>query len=78
MKHFSNGQRVKVVSHDDLNMIGNVGTVVRLRIQDNGAWVKMDKGVTAGMRKEHFPFSGDATDSRCNHTLLYPEHCEAA
>lgn len=77
MKSFNSGLRVKVIAHDDPNMIGNVGTVTRWRIQDYGAWVKMDKGVAAGMKPDNFPFSADATDSRCNHTLLYPEQCEA-
>jgi hypothetical protein len=72
MKRFKCGMRVRIVSHKDVNMIGNEGTVYRLRIADNGAWVRMDKRLAT----EWFPF-GDM-DSRSNHTLLSPDQCEKA
>lgn len=71
MRNFSNGQRIKVnLPHD--RMHGKVGTVVRLRMGDNGAWVKMDDELPEELRS--FPVG----DSRDHHLLLYPEDCEKA
>lgn len=71
LKRFDNGLAVKVIEHDDSRMVGNIGKVVRLRISDNGAWVRMEKRLTDS---GDFPFS--EPDERANHTLLYPDQCE--
>jgi hypothetical protein len=73
MKSFENRQRIRVtaVSHE---LCGLYGTVVRLRIKDDQAWVNMDAPLRDGMR--YFP-EGDSA-GRENHTLLAPDECEPA
>ena len=69
MKRFENGQRVRV-SDPEHPMVGEVGTVRRLRKIDGGAWVEMDRDLPLDLRT--FP----ADDPRRNHALLYPDECE--
>lgn len=69
MKRFANGQRVTVKEGP---LEGVQGTVVRLRISDDGAWVKMDKRIESN--HDLFPFP--AGDSRSHNTMLYPEDCQ--
>jgi hypothetical protein len=71
MRRFFNNQRVRVLE-PDTGLQGRVGTVVRLRMSDNGAWVQMDEALPDELRA--FP----ANDPRGNHILLFPEQCAAA
>lgn len=48
-----------------------LGTVVRMRRSDNGAWVALDKRIDYVC-----PFPAD--DSRATHVLVFPENAEAA
>jgi hypothetical protein len=73
MKSFTNGQRV-IVAADDHELNGMLGTVKRLRLKDDGAWVDMDGPLPVGMRK----FPEDDQHGRGNHQLLFPEDCEPA
>lgn len=66
MKRFRYRQRVRVVRGEPL---GGKGTVVRLKIADDGAWVKMD---TLRDNLRVFPIG----DDRQNHIELFPEMCE--
>jgi hypothetical protein len=68
---FRDHQRI-VVTHPDNPLVGHVGTVMRLRRADGGAWVRMDDPVPADRRV----FPGD--DDRANNVLLFPEDCELA
>jgi hypothetical protein len=82
MNIFKLGQRVRV--RPDLNyskepenewddwLLGRTGTVVRCRIADSGAWVKMDEPIPEKIAK--FP----KDDDRRNHVLLYPTECVEA
>lgn len=70
LKKFTNSMRVEVKEHDDPAMVGMLGTVVRLRQADNGAWVRMN----IRLDSDDFPFPEG--DSRSHHTLLYPDQCE--
>ena len=67
MIRFHNNQRVTVVDGDDA---GKTGTVVRLRMSDDGAWVKLDS------EPAHPRFPAD--DSRHCDVMLYPEQAEPA
>jgi hypothetical protein len=74
MKQFTDGQRIRVVETETEEasvLEGETGVVVRLRMGDSGAWVKMDNDLPDNLRS----FSKD--DVRANHILLYPEECEA-
>jgi hypothetical protein len=62
-----NGQRVKVISGEEH---GKTGTVVRVRISDSGAWVRLDSEPV----KPIFPCG----DNRHNDVVLYPEEVEEA
>jgi hypothetical protein len=74
MNSFRNSQRVRIVAQDGLDertfLIGKVGTVVRCRYGDNGAWIDMDEPLDENLTI--FP----AGDRRRNHILMYPEECE--
>ena len=69
MKRFKNQQRVMVNEKFD-PLKGKLGTVVRLRRADNGAWIKMDDALPLGLAS--FP----SDDSRCNDIVLYPDECD--
>jgi hypothetical protein len=78
VKRFIQGQRVMVKSVD----VGvrefalskpALGTVVRLRRNDDGAWVSLYE---RNPNDSVHPFP--VGDSRATHVLTYPEHCEAA
>lgn len=70
MKDFKRGQRVKVWDKEH-PLFGIAGEVVRLRIADDGAWVKMDE-IPADVTR-YFP--ADDEHGRGNHFLLYPDEC---
>jgi hypothetical protein len=74
MERFKFNQRVRIVSQDGLSereqLIGKLGTVVRCRYGDNGAWINMDDPLDEKLTS--FP----ARDPRRNHILMYPEECE--
>ena len=73
MDRFTNGQRVKVVTEDlteGISMLGKVGTVVRIRMQDSGAWIEMDDPLPEKLA------SFEVGDSRRNHIIFYPDECE--
>lgn len=71
LEHFKNLQRVKVANPDH-PCVGKVGTVVRKRIADNGAWVNMHDDLPDDLRS----FPADDRAGRGNHIILYPEECE--
>ena len=71
MKRFENEIRV-VVTDKSHALHGMGGTVKRLRMGDNGAWVAMDGPVPDELR--YFP--SDDIHARGNHVLLYPEECD--
>lgn len=75
MKTFKNGQRV-ILDQPEMHkaLRGKIGTVVRLRRCDNGAWVRMDEDVPDELRS--FPANDEA--GRGNHVMLYPEECSPA
>ena len=74
MKRFKNGQRVQVVTPDQehAKLINQCGTVVRLLIRDESAWVRMDND--PGDELARFPVG----DDRRNDVNLFPDECEAA
>lgn len=67
MRCFQNDQRVFVKHDADGNQIKAVGTVVRLRRADDGAWINLDQ------RHPRCPFPAD--DPRSNHVIAFPEDC---
>ena len=70
MKRFSDNDYVEVTVEGDLK--GRKGVVVRLRMNDNGAWVDMDDPLPIDLTS--FP----QEDSRHRHILLYPTECQLA
>jgi hypothetical protein len=73
VERFSNGQRVKITTDaltKGISMLGKVGTVVRIRMQDNGAWIEMDDPLPEELA------SFELGDNRRNHIIFYPEECE--
>jgi hypothetical protein len=73
---FREGQRVRVLwcARDEGTPVNAVGTVVRLRRADEGAWIALDK------RHEHaafHPFPAEDESGRGTHLLAYPDECEA-
>ena len=70
MDHFRKGMRVTVVSPDESSLKGYVGTVTRLRIADEGAWIRMDELLPEGLA--NFPLG----DPRHRDYTLYPDECE--
>ena len=71
MKRFENNQRVVVASAGHV-LNGMAGTVKRLRIGGDGAWVEMAGSIPDELRK----FPADDSHGRGNHVLLFPEDCE--
>lgn len=69
MRAFTRGQRVTIETFGNASLVGQSGTVRRVRMGDNGAWVEMDSRPPAQFCS--FP----ADDSRANHLLLCPELC---
>jgi len=71
IRSFHDEQRVKVLRNDKGIAVGAVGTVRRLRRNDNGAWVELDR---RHKNEAVHPFlRGDDRDC---HVLAYPEDCE--
>lgn len=72
MNEFKHNMRVKIT---DTNhpLHGNFGTVMKLNVLDDLAWVRMDHRENI---KRVFPFP--RTDNRSNYTLLAPEQCSEA
>ena len=68
MKRLLKGDRVRVVRRDH-PLFQQAGTVVRVRMADDGAWVEMDGDVPEGIRE--FP----AGDPKARHVMLYPDQC---
>lgn len=69
MERFRCGQRVKMIDTDS-PLLDRVGTVHRLLIRDESAWVAMNEPIPAVMiRSPH----GDA---RCDYVNLWPDQCE--
>lgn len=77
MKRLTQGQRVIVRAcgdHESIPLPGNpAGTVVRLRRQDYGAWIRLDARTDV---EDAHPFPAD--DDRWCNVLAYPEDCEPA
>ena len=74
MQRFSKiGQRVKVVRDVNDIALNAPGTVVRIRVNDDAAWVALD--VRSKVKKVH-PFPEG--DHRGTHVLCLPEDCEPA
>ena len=78
MERFEDHQRVVVVNpdHNRQPLKGRTGTVVRLRIADNMAWVNMDEPLP----EEFCSFTENdgygQPEIRRNHILLDPAECE--
>jgi hypothetical protein len=70
MNRFKRGQRVHVLYDDDGDEIGINGTVCRLRMADNGAWITLDK------RHDKCPFPEDDASGRGTHIMSFPDFCE--
>lgn len=71
IRSFHDEQRVKVLRNEKGIAVGAVGTVKRLRRNDNGAWVELDR---RHKNEAVHPFlKGDTRD---RHVLAYPEDCE--
>lgn len=68
-KTFRCAKRIRVIDPEHI-MKGETGSIERLRIGDDGAWVCMDKEPPAELQS--FPQG----DSRHNNILLYPDQCE--
>lgn len=73
MQRFTNYQRVQVTDPftDHESLRGKTGTVVRLLIRDNSAWVRMDEEIGD---LASFP----ADDNRHNYVELWPLECDKA
>ncbi len=71
MKRFKDKQRV-IVKNPTHPMVGETGTVCRLRRCDEGAWVNMDRDLPGDLRS----FPENDSSGRKNHTILYPSDCE--
>jgi len=72
MKRFRNGQHVRVHRTVDGVELGPAsGSVVRLRRNDDWAWVSLDARSTA---PGAHPF--EASDHRSTHVLASPQDCE--
>jgi len=73
MKQFHNDQQVRLVNPPSRlkGMQGWTGTVVRLRRNDNGAWVRMDRILPSKIR-----VFDDPDDTRFCHLLLFPDECK--
>ncbi len=72
MKAFSRGQRVKVLANADSIRVDAVGTVSRLRRQDDGAWIHLDE---RHQDERVHPFGKD-DETRSTSELAYPEDCD--
>jgi len=81
---FRLGQAVRVLAEVDClapppnsaaqrELAGTTGTVVRLRIRDDAAWVRMDCELPDSLRS----FPADDERGRGNHILLWPQECRA-
>lgn len=70
MKQLKLGQRVYVQKDEDGEDIGIPGTVARLMMRSNGAWVKLDE------RHERCPFPADDA-TRAKNIATFPEYCTA-
>lgn len=71
IRSFHDGQRVKVLRNEKGIAVGAVGTVKRLRRNDNGAWVELDR-----RHKNEAVHPFPKGDDRARHVLAYPEDCE--
>jgi hypothetical protein len=79
MKHFRQGQRVRVLAHgEDERIVINptaLGTVSRLRRCDNGAFIRLDPPRRRDIR---YLFPADVGEDRATSVLAYPDDCEEA
>lgn len=71
IRSFHDEQRVKVLRNEKGIAVGAVGTVKRLRRNDNGAWVELDR-----LHKNEAVHPFPKGDTRERHVLAYPEDCE--
>lgn len=72
MEMFSRFERRIRITAKGHPLEGKTGTIERLRLSDDGAWVAMDKPLPEELAS--FPMG----DGRRNHFLLYPDDCEVA
>ena len=70
MKKLLKGERVRVVQRDH-PLYQQSGTVVRVRMADDGAWVEMDGDLPEAVRQ--FP----AGSPQARHVVMYPDQCGA-
>lgn len=75
MKGFKNGGRI-VVTNKQHELYGIKGTVVRLRMSDDAAWVRMDERPSGAAQL--FPFGSNDADARQNNAMLWPDECSPA
>jgi hypothetical protein len=70
------GMRVRVHVVEDIAIPGGAsGTVMQQRVQDAGAWVRLDQRCEVA---DVHGFPADDYAGRGNDVLAYPEHCEDA
>lgn len=74
MKTFNSISKVRVTNPDEERaaLRGKTGTVVRLLIRDQSAWVIMDEPIPETLAR--FPKG----DERHTHVNLWPDECEPA
>lgn len=73
MLSFKDGQRVMVRLAENGVEVNAPGRVMRRRMQDRGAWIRLDER-HADESVHPFPCGDDG--GRENHTLAYPEDCD--
>lgn len=69
MRNFTDKQAVKVTQAEH-PLFEKIGDVRRIRMGDNGAWVRMREPIPDDMTAFN--------DDRKNDVVLYPEQCEPA
>jgi len=70
MERFRNNQRVRITKPDIPTLTGFTGTVRRLLMRDESAWIRTDQLLPESIAK--FP----EDDERRNYVNLFPDECE--
>lgn len=72
LERFENQMRIRVVDPDEEHapLKDHVGLVVRLRMQDESAWIRMVDPLPEGVAV--FP----KDDERRDHVILWPDECD--
>ena len=70
MERFRNNQRVRIVRPDIPSLSGFTGTVHRLLMRDESAWIRTDQSLPESIAQ----FQDG--DERRNDVNLFPDECE--